>query len=268
MSPAAVHGDLERVIVAIDEASSAAAAVDVAVRLAAALDARLTALFLQNADLVRAAALPFLRETGRMSGIARPMAGPALVRMLRTHAEQARNAVAAAAEGTGLEWRFEIVHGRRSALLSTPRDTLDFLVLPQAVVDAIPEVPMPFRALERTVDRRPIAVTVRDVPGAERALRAARALARTCDAPLLLLLCERGSARDGRLRELIHRLLGTSPRRVEYMTLHEDSDTAIAAAARQHGARLLVCCDGGLRHDAQRVDSLLGRVRCPVVVAD
>lgn len=268
MSRADAHGAVERVVVAIDDAAAASSALEAAVHLAAALDAQLTALFLENADLMRAAALPFLHETGAVSGTVRPMAGAALVRVLRNNAEEARAAVATAAEASGLAWQFEVVRGRGLAVISGMREALDLLVLSQASGHLTPDV-LPARSdRDAAGDARPVAVTVRDVPSAGRALQAARALARACDAPLLFLLCGNDAERIRRLREFTDQALGAAPSRARYVPLQSSDPDALAAAARQHGARLLVCCDGDLRSDARRLDALLTRLRCPLVVAD
>jgi hypothetical protein len=111
-------------------------------------------------------------------------------------------------------------------------------------------------------------VAVRDVPAAGRALRAAQALAAGCNAPLLILLCGPGAGRTRRLRELARRALSGSPVKTEYVTLPGWTAEAAVAAARQHHARALVCCDGELRSDPQRLDLLLGRLRCPLVMTD
>lgn len=268
MSHAGAHGAVQRVIVAIDDVTAASDAVDAAVQLASTLDARLTALFFENADLTRAAALPFLHETGAVSGTVQPMAGTAMLRTLRARAEQARSTVATAAEASGLAWQFEVVRGRRLALICASREALDLLVLAQAPGNVMADLfSAPF-ALESAVDARPVAVTVRDVPSVGRALHAAQALAAACHAPMLFLLCGRGADRKRRLREFANQALGEAPARAQYVTLPDWDTQAIGAAARQHHARFLVCCDGDLRRDAQRLDALLARVRCPLVVAD
>lgn len=268
MSQAAAHRAVQRVVLALEDAPGAQSAVDAAVQLACALDASLTALFLENADLMRAAELPFLRETGAVSGIVRPMASTTLVRTLRAHAERARTAVAAAAEASGLAWQFEVVRGRRLDAVYAARGALDLLVLAQAAGYPFPELYGAARTLARPDTERPVAVAVRDVPSAGRALHAAHAAALACEAPLLILLCGHGAERMRRLRQFTHQALGGIPLRAQYVSLPGWDTSAIATAARQHGARLLVCCDGDLRHAPQRLEALLARVRCPVVMAD
>ena len=268
MSERGAHGTVHRVVVAIDDRPGASSAVEAAVQLASALDARLTALFLENADLIRAAALPFVHETGAVSGTVRPMAGTAMVRALRNSAEEARAAVATAAEANGLVWQFEVVRGRRLAVISAMREALDLLVLAQTPGHLSADVLSAPFARDAAADTAPVAVTVRNVPSAGRALQAAQALAAACDAPLVFLLCGHGVERIRRLREFTEHALGGSPLRARYVTLQSWNTQAIASAARQHGARLLVWCDGDLRQDAQRLDALLTRLRCPLVVAD
>lgn len=258
----------QRVIVALDDITAVPAAVDAAARLAVTFEARLNAFFLENDNLARAAALPFLHETCVLSGTVRPMAGGAVLRTLRDHAERMRATVAAAAEASGLPWQFEVVRGSGLAVVCTRGGALDVLVLaPAPRYLMTPECGAAFSG-EAAVDSRPVAVTLRDVTAAARSLRAAQALAAACDAPLLFFLAGHDAERNRRLRDFAIRTLGTAAARARHVALPDWNVDALAAAARQHRARLVVCCDGGLRRDARRLEGLLARVRCPLVVAD
>jgi nucleotide-binding universal stress UspA family protein len=268
MSERSAYGTVHRVVVAIDDAAGASSAVEAAVHLASALDARLSAFFLENAALIRAAALPFVHETGGVSGIVRPMAGTGLARALRNSAEEARAAIATAAEANGLVWQFKIVRGRRLAVISAMCEALDVLVLAQNPGTLAADVLSDRPGRDAAADTAPVAVTVRDVPSAGRALQAAQALAAACDTPMLFLLCGHGEERIRRLREFTEQALGGRPLRARYVSLQSWDTQAIASASRQHGARLLVWSNGDLRQDAQRLDALLTRLRCPLVVTD
>lgn len=256
----------QSVVVAVDDAAMARDAVDTAVRIAAALDARVMALFLENADVLRAAALPFVRETGAVSGTVRAMPAAAILRTLRADAERVRSAVAAAARASGLAWQFEVVRASSLAVACAGREALDLLVLGSSAPHGLTSRRSNVRAVGGRVEAQPVAVALREVPGAAGALDAAQALAAGCNAPLLVLLCGADAGGTRRLRELARHALGGSPVIAEYLALPGWSVEAAVARARQHHARALVCCDGELRGDAQRLDLLLGRLRCPLVM--
>ena len=77
----------ERVCVAVDAAANAPDALRAAATLAAAFDAELAGLFVEDLNLVRAAELSFTRELGIESGVSRPLAAEDIERSLRVQAE-------------------------------------------------------------------------------------------------------------------------------------------------------------------------------------
>jgi nucleotide-binding universal stress UspA family protein len=259
---------IQRVIVAVDDAAAAAAALQAAVQLASSLDARLTALFLENADLLRAIELPFLKETGAVSGTVRPIAGSSLLRLLRERAEQVRAAVAATAQASGLAWQFEVVRGQRPTLLRIPRPALDLLVLPQGAGSGLAAFFGSASSRQAAAEESPIALAVRDAPGAQRAFHVAGVLAAVRDAPLVLLLPGGDPEANRRLQRLAHEAFGGTSVRPRYVTVPDFGAQTLAAAVRQHCARLLVCGGGAVPQDARQLEALLSRLRCPLVMAD
>lgn len=153
--------------------------------------------------------------------------------------------------------------GRRGTAISTNRIAApphQFLVVPHAAhaSDFVPS------RSSRRLPERPEAVVAHDRSCAGTALRAARTVAFACDAPLLLLLCPGEDASPVRLAL---QGPGAASRGVQQVRLHDASNAAIASAARQYVARLLVCSAEDLRGDARGLEALLSRLRCPVVVA-
>jgi len=259
MTPPSREKTIERVVVAIDALSALPGALSAGVQLAEALEAELAAVLLENADLVRAAALPFLRETGAVSGTAHPMGEEAMQRALRVHAEQVRAAVAEAAAASELAWHFEVVRDRRLPALCASLSTVELLVVGHVPPLAAPAA---WRGAEQA---GPVAVVLRDAPGAGRALRAARALADVFNAPLLALICTETRERAHELRALARAASHSEPR---YVVLPDCTGAAILTAVRTHRARLLVWCAPDSRRNTHELEALLGGLRCPLVVAD
>ena len=98
-----------RRITVVQESAQAARALDAVAETAAALEAELTGLFVENVELLHFAGLPFAREIGAFS--ARALDVRTMERRLRSQAEEARRALAAAAEGKPLRWSFRIERG-------------------------------------------------------------------------------------------------------------------------------------------------------------
>lgn len=121
-----MRGAIERVVVALDTASEIRAAVATAARLAARWKAHLHGIFVEDDDLIRLAQLPFARQVMLGAGVEAFNLQQAR-RQMRTFAERARLALAAAAKRHGLEWSFEITHDAPASRLGAIQTT-DFLI--------------------------------------------------------------------------------------------------------------------------------------------
>ncbi len=84
---------------------------EAAASLAGRIDAELVGLFVEDAQLLRFAALPFAREIGMASARRSRLDVPALERAMRAHAADAERALAGAAEGTAPRWSFRVARG-------------------------------------------------------------------------------------------------------------------------------------------------------------
>ncbi len=90
----------------------AARAIDAATNLAAAMHAELSATYVRDEDLLRAAALPCTFEIGSLACGARPFGLAEIERALKREAADVERAVSVAARKLGLGWTFEVLRGR------------------------------------------------------------------------------------------------------------------------------------------------------------
>ena len=117
---------IRRVLVALDASSPTPAALETAAALADRLGADLEALFVEDVDLLRAAALPFAGLVSVAGGAAlAPETIPAAVRAL---GERARAALAAVASAS-LRWTFRVARGRVEVEVLQAAGGADLLVL-------------------------------------------------------------------------------------------------------------------------------------------
>jgi hypothetical protein len=116
-----------RRITVVQEAVQAARALDAVAQAAAALEAELTGLFVEDVELLHFAGLPFAREIGAFS--ARALDVRTMERRLRSQAEGARRALAAAAEGKPLRWSFRVERGSVLSRVRSALDDADLVVL-------------------------------------------------------------------------------------------------------------------------------------------
>lgn len=91
--------------------------IEAAAALADRVGAELVGLFIEDADLLRFAALPFAREIGFASAQRRRMDVTALERSLRAHAAEAERALASALERSAARWSFRVARGFAAAEL-------------------------------------------------------------------------------------------------------------------------------------------------------
>lgn len=103
---------IRRILVAADPSSHGLAALDAAVRLAAALGAELTVLYVENADLLNVPRLSIIREMDALSGELREWETEGLEQRLRLEAARVRRKLERAVLRHDLKWSFRVTRGR------------------------------------------------------------------------------------------------------------------------------------------------------------
>ena len=116
-----------RRITVVQESAQAIRALDAVAEAAAALEAELTGLFVEDVELLNFAGLPFAREIGVFS--AQALDVRTMERRFRYQAEEARRALAAAAEGKPLRWSFRVERGSLPAQVRSALADADLVVL-------------------------------------------------------------------------------------------------------------------------------------------
>jgi hypothetical protein len=120
-----------RRIIVVQEPAGAARVLDAVAEAAAALEAELLGLFLEDVELLHFAGLPFAREIG-VSARPRGLDVQTMERRLHFQAEEARRALAAATEGKALRWSFRVERGSVPTQLRKALADADVVVLPGA----------------------------------------------------------------------------------------------------------------------------------------
>lgn len=102
---------MRRILVTLDSSGGSLAALDGAAMMAAELDAELVGLFVEDANLLRLAALPVSSEIGFVSARPRNLSRSTVERTFRHLAEEARRALAQAADRCRVRWSFDVTRG-------------------------------------------------------------------------------------------------------------------------------------------------------------
>lgn len=117
----------ERVVVVLDEDTEGA--LEIAADLAARHRLQLVGMFIQDHDLLTSAGLPFAREIGLVSGIARPLTAADVAHAMRERAERLRARIHRVARERGLEAEFEEGRGWHEVTVLGRVRPQDLLVL-------------------------------------------------------------------------------------------------------------------------------------------
>lgn len=121
--------EFRRILVALDASKESLAALDAAAQLAARLHAELAGLFIEDADLLNLAGLPFSREAPLLSRAGRLLDLERLEQELKSKAAIARQALARRAESLHLQWSFRTARGRVDAELLAAAAEADLIAV-------------------------------------------------------------------------------------------------------------------------------------------
>lgn len=278
MSPDESVRHVRRVLVALDASPHSLAALQAAVDLAAARRLELLALFVEDLRLLQATALPFAREVGTFSGVARPLDLAETERRLQDLARRVEALVAAAAARAEVPWTFRVRRGNVAAEILASLEPNDVLSLGAAGWS-----PMRTRGLGETAGdllrlargpvmlarhgtrlRLPLLVLL-EGPSWPDTLMTAVALAGPAASALVVAVApgREQARREDQARDLLEQL-GAAPGRIRLLA--GAGPAALRAVVRREGAgALLLPSDAAALQDEAR-EQLLATADVPVVV--
>jgi len=120
---------LRRVLVALDMAGGGQAALEATASLAAAFGAELVGLFVEDSELMEAAALPVSRWVSSGAASQAPFDVTLMRRALKVSALQANRVLAEVAMRRRIQWAFRVKQGAVAEQLLTELDSSDILAL-------------------------------------------------------------------------------------------------------------------------------------------
>lgn len=284
-------GGLQRIVVAVDDSAPARAAVEAAAELARRVGASVTALFVEDQELLHAAGLPFVHEIGP-DAAARPFDAPRVERRFRSVVRLARETCDRASARCRVEVRLQVIRGTvareivaaaeradivflgrsakppstasargraRERLGRTTRSVLDSAVAQLATVAVVPA---------QARDGRPVVVAVDAAAPSTRALELAELLDGQGSGGLVVLLVGARDEAHGDTRHDAHE----DARRVEppvpgaRVLGVEASATAVLNAARALDGRAIVVARDTAGAGAALASAVVASADCPVFV--
>ena len=257
--PSAPSSDrsFRRILVALDASPHSRAALDLAVQLAADLEADLEGLFVKDENLLRAAQLPFAEEVRTHSVSPKPLSDRRVRRQLRRQAEQAEAVLQEATEQAPVSHDFRVVEGQVTRQLLRAAEETDLVALGKTSTQSsrrrlgttsealLAESSTPVLVLRRAVRRRPPPSAYYD--GSETARQALRTAAGLADqgVPLTVFLPAADETTTEQLRGEVHEILGAHPVQVQVRPLSPTEVDRLAALARRYGPGLFVVPGNG-----------------------
>jgi hypothetical protein len=219
----------------------------------------LQSVFIEDDEMQRAAALPFVKELCRLTLSVREFHSAQFKRAIALRTRAARRAIAELAQHSGVPHTFRNVQGSTISLLQEAAYSADITVFePLRMFAATPVSPL-VRA-RRSQQR--IVVAIDDLVTGADALIAATLLAEGEMRRISVILSTATPAEQDALNRMISRLLPAGPARI--LMLSEPGIQNLIAAARAEGASMLVF---GASQELLKPDSLRSlrqQLRCPI----
>ncbi len=262
---------IRRILVALDASSHSLAALAAAVELAAKLEAELLGLFVEDVNLLRLAESPYAREFLYPAAAGAPLDRAGMERKLRAQAEQARQALAAAAERAHVVWSFRTVRGQVPSEVLAAAAEVDLLALGRrgwkpsdarrlgstalaVIAQATPALLLSERGAPLKL---PVLVCYDGSPAAHHALAAAAELARGGSNNLIVLLLAVTPESAGQLREQVDRLLHGKKLQVRCRPVDPRDEASLLRAIKLEQPGILILTDRGPFSRQDPVEALL-----------
>lgn len=271
---------IRRILVAVDTSAHSLAALDAAARLAAATEAELAGLFVEDVNLIRLAALPFAKEICWPSSSRRVIDEVRMERELRLLASRARRALATAAENVNAEWAFRVVRGTVSEEVLNAALEADLLSLgrasrpltrhvrlgstAQAVAIQAPRSVLIAR--KGTDPELPIVVTYDGSDAGARVLNAAARMSQINDSNLIVLVMADNAGEAPQLAEKASHLLGDGIAHAEYRFTPTNGGESLTDLLTKENCAMVVLGGENRLLQGRRLYQLLDDLDCPVLL--
>ncbi len=271
--------DVRRILVALDASPPSLAALEVAARLAVALHAELSGLYVEDETLLRGAELPVTKAVGSFSGAVRQVERPELERHLRTQAAKAKHALESIATHARLPWTFRVARGSVAVELLRAADEADMISLGRcgwSLIESgrigtttetiLSETRAPVLLLRRGLRMGQSVVTVYDGSDVARGgLNLATQIARDETTPLVIVLPTRSENADQLKGNAQSDLDGMGVRRsVLYRTVLRKDATLLGDLSQREDTGILILPTADVFEKGFK--ELLTHLECPVLV--
>jgi len=271
---------IRRILVALDASPHSREALEAAVELAVRYRAELLGLFVEDANLLRVAELPFTREVGLSSGMPRRLDALQLEQSLRAQVRLIEKLLRQSLRRGQIAGSLRVVRGQIvTELLVAARDA-DLVVLGRGgnprrriigsnlrrVLESTLETPL--LVGRKVAPGRPVLVLFDGGEPAFRALAAALQLARRERDGLVVLIPKPGGAEAESLRDLAGRWLEQQGAQARFLFIQGTSPEILQRVVEAEQGRILVthAPTRGMSVDLEITEHLLGGLSCSLLL--
>jgi len=269
---------IRRILIALDASPHSLAALDMAVDLAATVEAELAGLFVEDVELLRIADSPSAREIAYTAATETPLNRTTMERQWRAQSEQIRNTLEAAAHRAQVPWSFRTVRGQvTSALRAAARENdivaigrlgwsfgrglrMGSTALDLATASRIPLLLISQRAV---LGNLRLLVYYDGSPASKNALLVAAKLAKAGTKGITILVST--ADYDDKVTE-VQTLLQGHALEARFRRIDLDERMNLARAVRSEGTVLLVLAGRQLLKDREAFEALLREVEAPLLL--
>jgi nucleotide-binding universal stress UspA family protein len=272
--------EIARILVALDASSHSRSALEAAAQLAARLHAELQALFIEDVDVRRLGALPFVQEVGIFSARCRQLEPGELTRQLEAQARRMQRRFRRTTEWIGVECTFRRARGRVVPQILAAASEADMVILGKgawatfetgrlgpAVRAVLSEIPTPIMILQAGAQLElPVLAIYDGSQAAHRALSRAAILARRDNHRLMVLILGNEEEPAGRLQARAETWLEGRGLDVRYQILTEASASRLAALVAEQGYGTVVLPRESYVIEDEAVLDFLDQTEVPVLL--
>lgn len=222
-------------------------------------DTQLHGVFIEDDELQRVAALPFVKELSRLTLSVREIGGTPFDRTIALRMRTARSAVEGLARRMGVSHTFRQARGSTISLLRETVHSANITVFEPLRKFAAPAISRPLHF--RTSPRR-IVVVIDDVVTGDKALLTAALLAKGQAHRVSILLRAETPVELDAMNHLINDLLPTGPNRL--LLLQDKGVQHLVAAVLAERADMLVLGTSEELLKSETLGALLKQLECPI----
>lgn len=271
---------IRRILVALDSSPHSLSALEAAVDLAASVEAELAGLFVEDIELLRMADSPFARELLYPSATAAPVNRATMERKLKAQSEQARAALAAAAQRAQVPWSFRTVRGHVTAEVLAAAGEADLLAMGKlgwslgarvrigstALEVAMSTMPVLLLPEHRAFAKLPLLVYFDGSAAARRAILLSGQLVEPSKRGMTVLVAAGGPESALKLQQEVEALLIGKGIQVRYRRIDPEDESGLVRALRGEEAGILVLGSRELLQKLRPVEAVLRESEMPVLL--